>query len=422
VKHLRRPSDTHEQTASPWREVPYGGIAYVPNASLALLEGSASDRTHLAQAFQHAFETFGVLRLQQTGLPASTVSALDKSMRKFFSLPLERKQSFGYGASKHIVPLGGTYPKGRRYHVQASFNDTARQTHVVNEWFIYRSVSPSVEWDARANDSYYSGSRGSLFFKAQGSSDYTFPAEVPGMQEAAEQYYGEMEVLATRVMRAFALSLNVSEDFFVEKSRRGAEWPVTIAHYPDTSGVAVPPGVMRINPHWDRDLFALVVMPPSQERSEANAMQVLTDPDGRGADGRSRDVQWRSAVLQEDEVLVNLGELMARYSNGRYKHVIHQVPNSDHGSRVTFMAYVRPNVDEIVEPIRGPEEDPRYSALPVGLVSSYDNPKAATLYEHCAREKLRLAQGMYGSAGEQRAVRFPGRASAVEVPGCPKIV
>jgi isopenicillin N synthase-like dioxygenase len=363
-----------------------------------------------------------MLRLKQTGLPLEAVTELDKDIRQFFSLPLERKKTFGYPGDKYVVPLGGTYPKGRRYMIQSSFEGKDGEQNLVNEWFIYRSNKPSDEWQNRSTDPYYSSSRGKLFYKETEEGDYTFPDEVPHLEASAERYYHEMEDLASKVMRAFALSLNVSEDFFLKKCRRGAEWPVTIAHYPSTEGKQdmVPPGTMRINPHWDRDLFALVVMPPSQPYSESNALQRLTDSQGNGVDGRSNDVHWTAVPLQKGEVLVNLGELMARYSNGRFKHVVHQVPNQKEGqSRLTFMAYVRPNYDQIVEPIHVVDE-PQYTAVPVGLVATYDNPNASDLYDQCAREKLRLAQGMYDAHGSQGAVRFPSHTHAVDLPGCPK--
>eukprot|EP00746_Dinoflagellata_sp_MGD_P030658 gnl/MRDRNA2_/MRDRNA2_172798_c0_seq1.p1 gnl/MRDRNA2_/MRDRNA2_172798_c0~~gnl/MRDRNA2_/MRDRNA2_172798_c0_seq1.p1 ORF type:complete len:446 (-),score=65.54 gnl/MRDRNA2_/MRDRNA2_172798_c0_seq1:192-1529(-) len=418
---LGRLPDTPQQEADPLRNVPYGGLADVPVVDLSLIDGTSNDRATLIKAFQDAFETAGMLRLRQTGLPIEAVKGLDENVRQFFSLPLERKKHFGYAGDKYVVPLGGTYPKGRRYIVQSSFEDQSGQQHIVNEWFIYRSATPPEEWQNRSTNPYYSSSRGKLFYKETGKDDYTFPDEVPQLQVSAERYFHEMELLASKVMRAFALSLNVSEDFFLQKCQRGAEWPVTIAHYPSTEGKEVPSGTMRINPHWDRDLFALVVMPPSQQYSEANAVQRLTDAKGNGVDGRSSDVQWTAVPLQEEEVLVNLGELMARYSNGRFKHVVHQVPNQKKGSRLTFMAYVRPNYNQIVEPL-SESHAPQYQALPVGLVSSYDDPRASGLYDRCAQEKLRLAQGMYSSKGEQGAVRFPSHTHAVDVPGCPRYI
>mmetsp|Transcript_44553 Transcript_44553/g.83619 ORF Transcript_44553/g.83619 Transcript_44553/m.83619 type:complete len:449 (-) Transcript_44553:51-1397(-) len=403
------------------RSVPYGGLADVPVVNLSLVDGNKKDQAALARSFQHAFETVGMLRLQHTGLPSEIVKALETEVGQFFSLPRERKETFGYGPDKYKVPLGGTYPQGRRYRVQSSFQDKSGETVIVNEWLQHRSVMPPDEWWNRSSDSYYSSPKGKLFYKEVRNGDYTFPEEVPELKAAVESYYREMEALSTKVLRAFALSLNVSEDFFLQRCRKGAEWPVTIAHYPDTADKEVPPGIMRINPHWDRDLFALVVMPPGQQFSEENALQVLTDSAGNGVDGRSQDLWWRAVPLQQGEVLVNLGELMARYSNGRFKHVVHQVPNRKHsGSRLTFMAYVRPNYDQIVEPITAPGEAALYSALPAGLVSTYDNEKASGLYDKCAREKLRLAQGMYSSHGQQGAVRFPSHTLAVEVPGCPK--
>ena len=41
-----------------------------------------------------------------------------------------------------------------------------------------------------------------------------------------------------------------------------------------------PPGVMRINPHWDRDLFALVTTNDAAAQRNGCGIQILLDEDG----------------------------------------------------------------------------------------------------------------------------------------------
>ena len=75
---------------------------------------------------------------------------------------------------------------------------------------------------------------------------------------------------------------------------------------------------MRIQPHWDRTLFALIASSDAgtQEQGEVRiprgGLQILVDEDGAGADGRAERAVWRDVIAPENSFVVNVGEMMAR--------------------------------------------------------------------------------------------------------------
>ncbi|CAJ1394492.1 unnamed protein product, partial [Effrenium voratum] len=157
---------------------------------------------------------------------------------------------------------------------------------------------------------------------------------------------------------------------------------VTIAHYPPQ---LKDPGERkaRIQPHWDRTLFALITtsrsgldaMGDRGDEESNGGLQILVDKEtGEGVDGRAevegRATEWQSVVRPAGGFVVNCGErrgdIGARERG--LKHVVHRVQNPVPGhadaDRISLMAgfrgageiltggmgaYVLPDYDAVVE-------------------------------------------------------------------------
>jgi isopenicillin N synthase-like dioxygenase len=117
---------------------------------------------------------------------------------------------------------------------------------------------------------------------------------------------------------------------------------------------------------------------PGQLRTGAHtdygAMTILaaTDAEG-GLEVRMRDGSWAGVKPKPGEFVVNLGDMMARWTNGRWASTLHRVVNPPLGMaqsrRLSIGMFVHPNYDQRIECVPtclAPGEKPRYETISAG--------------------------------------------------------
>ena len=99
-------------------------------------------------------------------------------------------------------------------------------------------------------------------------------------------------------------------------------------------------------------------------------------------------------------------------ANGRFKHVVHRVPNPPAGlaatgnsDRISLMAYVAPDWDTpLFPPLPGCVKDgeaPKYEPTWVAEATLWERGKGTGLFDEGKQERMRLAQGLYTETGTQ---------------------
>ncbi len=131
--------------------------------------------------------------------------------------------------------------------------------------------------------------------------------DLPGFRPAWEAYYRAMEDLAARVMRAFAAALGLGEDHF--DGFIGAPISALRAlHYPATEG-APEAGQARAGAHTDYGSLT-ILLPQTGSRG----LEILT-PDGN----------WTEVPAEPGAFVINIGDLMARWTADRWVSTLHRV-------------------------------------------------------------------------------------------------
>eukprot|EP00397_Hematodinium_sp_SG-2012_P051458 GEMP01060310.1.p1 GENE.GEMP01060310.1~~GEMP01060310.1.p1 ORF type:complete len:203 (+),score=56.25 GEMP01060310.1:649-1257(+) len=164
-----------------------------------------------------------------------------------------------------------------------------------------------------------------------------WPEEPADVVEKMTAYYEEMERLAPEVMDMFALALGVPSDFFSSKCDKHISALRTI-HYPAQIGRYAPrPGQIRASQHTDY-----------------GALTLLTEKD-RGLQVRKKDGTWLDVVVPQGAYVVNIGDMMARWTNDKWRSTTHRVINADevHKSqaRQSVAFFVNLNPDATVSTI-----------------------------------------------------------------------
>ncbi|WBB58583.1 isopenicillin N synthase family oxygenase [Streptomyces sp. WMMC500] len=148
-----------------------------------------------------------------------------------------------------------------------------------------------------------------------------WPAEVPALREPVEEYLRQMRRLSRELLELLAAALGEPSDFLTRYDTDAA-WQCTINWYGSRQQTGTPrPGQFRLGAHQDWDLMAVLDRQHGQ-----GCLQVRTDPSD-AADAADPEDGWEDAPYhpEADALTVNLGELGAMWSGGRWQAGWHRV-------------------------------------------------------------------------------------------------
>lgn len=238
----------------------------------------SSDPAAFAAALGASFERYGFAVISDPGLSEATVTrALDRT-KAFFALPEDVKRRYFSAAvsgQRGYTPFGVETAKGARHHDLKEFWHVGRTLPVTHP---FRAVMPDNVW----------------------------PAEVEGFREAAEALYAALEELGGRILRAIARRLGLDEDFFEGPVADGNS-VLRLLHYPATSFEG--PNV-RAGAHEDINTITLLL------GAEEAGLEIL---DRSGA--------WLAVDPPPGAVVLNIGDMLQRLTNGVLPSTTHRVVN-----------------------------------------------------------------------------------------------
>jgi len=174
------------------------------------------------------------------------------------------------------------------------------------------------------------------------SAHVRWPAQPRTMKESWTAYYRELERLSLGLLQSIASISNASQSFFAEHSDDHVS-ALRAAHYPSIEGDELEKGAYRCSPHSDWTLLTVL----RQDEVGGLEIESATEPE-----------RWLSVVTDFYDFVVNAGDLMERWSNGRFKAIRHRVVDVQDSRRITrrrqSMAYFCfPDENVIIAPVRG---------------------------------------------------------------------
>lgn len=174
-----------------------------------------------------------------------------------------------------------------------------------------------------------------------------WPAEMPGLRKVLLDYLDQVHSCGKQLLRAFASFLEVDADYFIGQFRN----PITrctLIHYPPQ-----PPSMgddqYGVSPHTDY-----------------GTMTILAQDQTGGLRVRGHDGNWLTAHPVEGTLVVNVGDLLARWTNNRFVSTEHAVVNSSGKERYSIAVAMDPDWDTIVRPVVKPGETSFYKDVRCG--------------------------------------------------------
>lgn len=311
----------------------------------AFLAGTAEARANTAQQVDAICRRTGFLIIANHRVSPAVMADAWSLARQFFDLPIEmklRSTAPGKGCPRGYFP-----------------EDT-------------EALAKSLGVDTPA-DRKESFSCGPLRFPdvARGDPDLDFhygdnlwPGEPPGFRSAWIAYFQAMETLAADILQLFAAALGLPEDYFV---------PFHTHHISALRGINYPGSTSELRPGQWR----------AGEHSDYGSLTILKpDPDVPGLEIRLPTGRWVSAPKVKDAFIINVGDMMARWTNDRWVSTRHRVavPENRSGSgsnrRQSIAFFHNTNFDADIQCIETCVDDdatPNYTAVKAGayLIESF---------------------------------------------------
>lgn len=303
------------------------------------LTGSPASQGDVARAVADACEDIGFFAITGHGVSADVTNRLRELSHEYFGLPEDEK-------ARAIHPVPGT-PRGHRIFAGEALGKTTGADDAPADFKEFYHFGRD-SWPA---DDYHCGPEGSRYFIPN-----IWPERPAGFADAAMAYYRETEKLSFVMMRIAALALDLPEEFFQDKINEHVT-AMRINHYPaETPDGAA--GQIRAGQHTDYGLFTLL----------------MGEQAPGGLEVRTRAGDWIGVETRPDIFVVNVGDLLMRWTNDIWVSNPHRVVNPPPGAQITegrisIAFFQQPNYDATIACIpscAGPDNPPRYGPVRSG--------------------------------------------------------
>jgi len=292
----------------------------VPVIDIApFLRGAPADKARVAEQVGRACRDIGFLVIQGHGIDPVLSERMRAVSRAFFDLPLAEKA-----------------------RVARPAKDVARGYIALDEESLARSRDPGA-YGSDLNESLMIGpvDRPPAAYADAPAAGRHFapnlwPERPAELRETWTAYYGTMGSLAASLMRIFALALGLPQAFFDAKIDKHIS-RLRVRNYP-AQRVAPAPGQIRAGAHSDYGSLTILAT-----EDKPGGLQVCN---GAG--------EWIDVPIVDDCLIVNIGDLLARWTNDTWVSTLHRVVNPPAGAgaesrRQSLVFFHNPNYDAVIE-------------------------------------------------------------------------
>ena len=170
--------------------------------------------------------------------------------------------------------------------------------------------------------------------------------DIAGWQPTIQRCFDACENLSRRLMQAFALALGLERPFFDAWLSLPMATLGPLYYPPVPAGSVNDHARVSAGAHTDFGCLTLLA------QQQIGGLEILT-----------RDNEWREVPPLEDMLVVNIGDMLARWTNDRYASTRHRVVNKSTEARLSIAFFFDPDPDVDLSPLPGclaPDTKPKY--------------------------------------------------------------
>ena len=273
------------------------------------LKDADRDPKAFSDELGQSFVDYGFAIVRDHGIPQHLIDRAEQLSKQFFALPEEVKRKYliaGSGGARGYTAFGVETAKGAQAFDLKEFWHVGRELPAGHK---FRDVMADNIW----------------------------PDEVPGFKETYLALYDAFDEAGVKVLRAIARFLEVDEEYFTDTVRDGNS-VMRLLHYPAQDE---PTGNhIRAGAHED-----------------INTITLLLGAEEAGLELKTKDGRWIPVSPKEGELVINIGDMLQRLTNGLLRSTSHRVvnPAPDRASHarysMPFFLHFRP--DFMIEALPG---------------------------------------------------------------------
>lgn len=287
------------------------------------LRGEPGGLDAAARQMRQACESVGFFYLAGHAVPQAVIDTAFQASREFHALPLDAKlrlklneNNIGYLPVNESMQRASTVHKATRPNFNESFFISHDRGAEHPDVLAGKPLRGRNQW----------------------------PEGHDGIRAAMIRYFKTMERLGERLLPVLARSLDMPDDYFAPFFANEAQINLRFLHYPPQN--MDDDEQFGQGPHTDNSFITFLA------REEVPGLAVRL-PTG----------EWLAPPVIPGTFLVNLGNMMKRWSNDRFLSTPHGVLNDSGTDRYSIAFFYSPNPDSVIECLpscAGPDNPPRY--------------------------------------------------------------
>jgi isopenicillin N synthase-like dioxygenase len=300
-------------------------VENIPVIDIApLLHGRAEERREIAAKIGHACRDIGFFAIVNHDVAADLIERTFAVCAEFFALPIDVKNEIAIEQSpchRGWFSIGGENLDPTKQTYAGDFKEGLKigQDLANNHRFVRDGIA------------------------LHGPNQW--PCDPAAFTPTLREYFGVMSSLARRVVSAFALVLELPEHYF-DQFFTTPMATVGPLHYPAHVGV-VTEEQLGAGAHTDYGAVTLLA------QDEVGGLQV-----------RNVDGQWLSVPPLPSAFVVNVGDMMARWTNDLFTSTVHRVINASGRERYSIPFFFDPNYDADITALPSCVSDDRPARYP----------------------------------------------------------
>ena len=252
----------------------------IPSVDLTdFITGTETQKQAFIKNLGAAFEEIGFVAVKGHFLNKEIIKELYAEIKNFFDLPDATKKKYeieGLGGQRGYTSFGKESAKGKKEADLKEFWHFGQ--YVTNNETLEKLYPKNI-----------------------------IVEEVPAFNTVGKETFQLLEKTASYILRALAIHIGLDEYYFDQFITNGNSILRPI-HYPPI--VDKPKGAERAAAHGDINLITL-----------------LMGAQGKGLQVQNLQGDWIDAIAEEDELMINVGDMLSRLTNNKLKSTIHRVIN-----------------------------------------------------------------------------------------------